>query len=60
MAELKPCECPFCKNKKYFDIKIVPIGDIRTLYCVHCVDCQARGPSKDTPVQAIDAWNKRS
>lgn len=51
------CVCPYCKS---VDVVIVPsVMDSRRRY-VACNGCDASGPHKDTPADAIAAWNARA
>ena len=49
--------CPWCKNRSQylFGVYSSIIGD----WCVECKHCWARGPSRLTPQEAIEAWNNR-
>lgn len=60
MAELKPC--PFCGSASFFGDRFPELidHDIVELYAVECNGCMARGPAKETPEEAEEAWNRRA
>ena len=41
------------------DEELASIGSFQGLFQVHCYMCGAKGPVKETPEAAIEAWNKR-
>lgn len=48
--------CPFCGN--IIDLEMHDYGDEKNLlYCVHCNNCHADGPSMNNPEAALKAWN---
>lgn len=47
--------CPFCQHDDV-EIDEIRIGQ----FSVDCPECEAIGPIKDSEMEAIDAWNKRS
>lgn len=55
--------CPFCKKQK--DLKIeeecknCDYYKIEGIYFVYCGECGAQGPSEDSQLKAIKAWNTR-
>lgn len=52
MNELKPCPFTDCQSK---NISVVE-GDGCWVYCW---DCGSAGPTRDTPEEAVAAWNTR-
>ena len=54
MDELKPC--PFCGSKSRVVCRLYD----NDRSWVHCGDCFALGPPRDTQVAAIAAWNRRA
>ena len=52
--ELAPC--PFC-NASDEMIMVLQEG---SYICVGCIECNAKGPDKNTVDAAIEAWNRRT
>ena len=59
--------CPFCKNNekgKVFlsddssDQALAENGSLEVVYWVECGGCEAMGPYRSTPEEAVEIWNK--
>jgi Lar family restriction alleviation protein len=57
-AALKPC--PFCGyTPAVVEVKRARFDDGYSVECDHSA-CQCLGPMRDTPAEAIAAWNRRA
>ncbi len=50
--------CPFCGAEARVTVSLNRTDGCRR-YAVKCEACEARGPVKDTPAEASEAWQER-
>jgi hypothetical protein len=55
LVSLKPCPSPWCNGGKPHYMTWINHGT----HIVHCIDCGARTPIKQTKDEAITTWNTR-
>jgi len=58
-SEMELLPCPFCNSDDVMVLDVEPTGQMSEYSHVHCANCLANGPMKQSDKQAATAWNTR-
>lgn len=58
-SEMELKACPFCNSDDVMVLDVEPTGQMSEYSHVHCANCLANGPMKQSDKQAATAWSTR-